>query len=122
MNSPAGWRAPDDGGAADLNRELPARGKLRLEHGDQEYVLIAEPARDRAGRVNEVRVALRRGGGAFVGPRGTFPAVGAIVDSMNLTLTTPAPSLQRLSGGDRARLAQTAHALLERAGRRLDHD
>ena len=120
MNAPDGWRSPDDGSRADLSRELPAHGRLRLECGSQEYVLVAEPVRDRTGRVHEVRLALRRGGGAFVGPRGTFPAMGSIVDSMSLALATPAPSLQRLGGGDRARLAQTAHALLERVGRRLD--
>jgi len=120
VNAPPGWRAPGDGGSADLGRELAARGKLLLERHGQEYVLVAEPAGDRNGRVHEVRIALRRGGGPFLGPRGSFPAVGTIIDSMSLALTTPAPTLQRLGGGDRARLAQTAHALLERVARRID--
>jgi len=121
VKAPPGWRSPDDGGAADLDRDLPARGKLRLDFGGHEFVLVAEPGHDRAGRVTEARLALRRGGSPFVGPGGTYPAAGAIVDSMSLTLSAPTLSLQRLGGGDRARLAQTAYALLERAARRLDH-
>ena len=121
MTEAGGWRCPDDGAAvAELARDLPTRGRVRLERGGHEFALIAEAQHDRAGKVNEVRVVLRRSGGAFVGPRGSFPALGSIVDSMSFTVSSPVVSLQRLSGSDRARVCQTAVALLERAGRRLD--
>jgi hypothetical protein len=116
------WRAVEDGAATDLLRALVIAGRVRLERRSQEFMLVAEPLRDCDGRAAEVRVALRRGGGAFIGPGGTYPAAGTIFDSVSVRLTTPAVSLQTVSLSDRARMSQAATQLLGRAGRRIDNE
>lgn len=116
------WQAVEDGGAADPVRALVMSGRVRLERRSQEFMLVAEALQDNDGRAREIRVALRRGGGAFVGPHGTFPAAGTIVDSVSVKLTSPAASLQAVSLNDRARVSQAAVQLLERTARRIDSE
>lgn len=114
-----GWQAIEDG-AADVPQALLRRGKVRLERRSQEYALVAEVTRGNDGYVKDVRVALRRGGGAFLGADGSYPAVGVIMDSITITLSTPAVSLPAIASGDRTRIAQAARQVLERAGNRID--
>ena len=116
------WQAVEEGVAADLTRALVVAGRVRLERRTQEFILVAEVLQGGDGRAQDIRVALRRGGGAFVGPDGSFPAAGTIFDSVTVRLTTPAVSLQAVSPGDRSRVSQAAAQLLERAARRIDSE
>ena len=116
------WQAVEDGAVADLIRSLVISGRVRLERRSQEFSLVAEVLHGGDGRAQEVRVAVRRGGGAFIGPGGSFPAAGTIFDSVTVRLMTPAMSLQAVSPGDRSRVSQAAEQLLERAARRIDSE
>lgn len=116
------WRAVEDGVMEDLARVLMVTGRIRLERHSQEFILVAEALRDGDGSAREVRVALRRGGGAFVGPGHSFPAAGTIFDSVAVKLTSSATSLQAVGPGDRSRVSQAAAQLLERAARRIDSE
>jgi len=114
------WQFVEEGTAADLSRALVMAGRVRLERHTQEFVLVAETLHCGDGCTQEVRVALRRGGGAFLGPGHTFPAAGMIFDSVSVRLTSPATSLQSVGLSDRSRVSQAAEQLLERAARRID--
>lgn len=116
------WRAVEDVTAADLIRTLVVSGRVRLERRTQEFILVAEALPGGDGRAQDVRVALRRGGGAFVGPGRSFPAAGTIYDSLTVRLMMPAMSLQAVALSDRSRVAQAAEQLLERAARRIDSE
>ena len=116
------WQAIEDGVTEDLTRALMVAGRVRLERHAQEFILVAETLQDGDGRAREVRVALRRGGGAFVGPGRSFPAAGTIFDSVAVKLSSPATSLQAVGPGDRSRVSQAAAQLLERAARRIDSE
>ena len=116
------WQAIEDGVTEDLTRALMVAGRVRLERHAQEFILVAETLQDGDGRAREVRVALRRGGGAFVGPGHSFPAAGTIFDSVAVKLSSPATSLQAVGPGDRSRVSQAAAQLLERAARRIDSE
>jgi len=114
-----GWQAIEEG-AADVPQALLRRGKVRLERAGQEFALVAEVTRGGDGYIKEIRVALRRGGGAFLGSDGSYPAVGVIMDSVTVTLSAPAVSLPSIASGDRARIAQVARQVLERTGNSID--
>jgi hypothetical protein len=114
------WRPIEDRAEADPAKALARWGKIRLERGEQEWVLVAEALPDREGNVKQVRVALRRGGGAFLGPGRTYPAVGTIFESVMVTLSHATLTFQTMDPGDRTRVSQAAQQLLERAGRRID--
>jgi hypothetical protein len=116
------WQAVEDGTAAELIRSLVISGRVRLERRGQEFMLVAEALQGGDGRAQEVRVALRRGGGAFVGPGHSFPAAGTIFDSITVRLTTPAVSLQAVSLADRSKVSQASAQLLERAARHIDSE
>jgi hypothetical protein len=115
-----GWLSLEDRGQGDLAQAVVTWGRVRLERGDQEFVLVAELNHGNDGRIKDVRVALRRAGGAFIGPQGSFPAVGTIYDSVAVSTTTPATSLHDLGLGDRSRVRQAAKQILDRSGRRID--
>jgi hypothetical protein len=120
MMSLGEWQSIEGESAADVPQALLRRGKVRLERGGEEYALVAEVDRGGDGYIKNVRVTLRRGGGAFLGADGSYPAVGAIMDSVNVTLSGPAVSLPSLSSGDRTRIAQAARQVMERVGSRID--
>lgn len=115
----AGWQTIEDG-AADVPQALLRRGKVRLERDGEEFALVAEPARGGDGYLKEIRVALRRGGGAFLGSDGSYPAVGVIMDCITIALSVPAVSLPAIASGDRARITQAARQVMERAGNCID--
>ena len=116
----SGWDIVEDRALADPLQALVRWGKVRLVRRDQEFALVADAVQNADGNIRQIRVALRRGGGAFAGPGGTYPAVGTIFDSVTMMLTTPAVSLQAASSTDRGRVRQAARQLLDRAARHLD--
>lgn len=113
------WKSIEDD-AAEPAVAMLRRGRVRLEFGDQEFVLVLEPNVAADGRILSVRVALRRGGGAFSGPGRTYPAVGSIYESLMVTLTGAAMNLQSLGPSERGQITSAGRTVLERAARRLN--